>query len=121
MSYRVFAGNITTFELVEEVINYPLACHGYCIDNVPAASIPLSEGHFGHILNTWERSRGDYAVTMAMLDLLLGLYKGAVAMDTDGVLACVVWACQEVMMTCQGWRHRSKESRETLSTVYQYV
>ncbi len=51
---------------------------------------------------------------MAMLDLLLGLYEGGVAMETDGVLGCVVWVCQEVMSTCQGWRHTSKGTREEL-------
>lgn len=66
-------------------------------------------------MNTWERSHGDYVVTMAILDLLLALYKGNVAMDTDSVLACVVWMCEEVMVTCEGWRHRYKGSRECLS------
>ncbi|XP_064385444.1 nucleoporin NUP188-like isoform X2 [Halichondria panicea] len=78
-------------------------------------SVPVAPGHYGHILNTWERSRGVYAVTMAMLDLLLGLYEDSVAMDTEGVLACVVWVCREVMSTCQGWRHTSRGSRDELA------
>ena len=86
-----------------------------CVCLVPRPlSVPVAPGHYGHILNTWERSRGVYAVTMAMLDLLLGLYEDSVAMDTEGILACVVWVCREVMSTCQGWRHTSRGSRDEL-------
>ena len=76
--------------------------------------VPVAPGHFGYILNTWERTRGTYAVTMGMLDLLIGLCEGGGVVEVGSVLACVVWVCEEVMATCQGWRHRTRSGKEEL-------
>ena len=51
---------------------------------------------------------------MGMLDLLISLCEGGGAVEAGSVLACVVWVCEEVMATCQGWRHRTRSGTEEL-------
>ena len=77
--------------------------------------VPVSSGHFGHVLNTCERTRGVYVVTMATTDLLLRAFESVVAIETSDLLAGVVYIMREVFSSCHNWRYRSPTGRDELS------
>lgn len=84
----------------------------YC----PGCRVQVSSGHFGHVLNTLECSRGVYLVTMAMTELLLSMFESTIAMETNSLLASVVYLMQEVFSSCHKWRYQTSGGRFELGT-----
>ena len=85
----------------------------------PIITLPLSlsvaPGHYGQLLNVWERPRGMYPVSMAMLDLLLGMSRqGGGSLSTNEMLACVVYVMKEMLSTSHSWRYRQPTSRDEI-------
>ena len=88
-------------------------CEG--IDQVFPLSLSVAPGHYGQLLNVWERPRGMYPVSMAMLDLLLGMSRqGGGSLSTNEMLACVVYVMKEMLSTSHSWRYRQPTSRDEI-------
>ena len=85
-----------------------------------SCSVSVAPGHYGQLLNVWERPRGVYPITTAMLDLLLTIVEGKGEEVQDGEeaggdqLACVVFALREVFTCCHKWRYRLTEDRDRM-------
>ena len=62
----------------------------------------------------WERPRGIYPVSMAMLELLLTITTSSDT--TDSQLACVVFVMREMFAGYHKWRYRSISQREEIGT-----
>ena len=78
-------------------------------------SISVAPGHYGQLLNVWERPRGTFPVSMAMLDLLLGMSRQAGGnLSTNQMLACVVYVMREMLSTSHSWRYRQPTSRDEI-------
>ena len=78
-------------------------------------SLSVAPGHYGQLLNVWERPRGTYPVSMAMLDLLLGMSRqGGGSLSTNEMLACVVYVMKEMLSTSHSWRYRQPTSRDEI-------
>ncbi|KAL5487078.1 hypothetical protein EMCRGX_G019637 [Ephydatia muelleri] len=93
----------------------------YLLSSVSSVeSVSVAPGHYGQLLNVWERPRGVYPITTAMLDLLLTIVEGKGEEVQDGEeaggdqLACVVFALREVFTCCHKWRYRLTEDRDKM-------
>ena len=75
-------------------------------------SVAVAPGHYGQLLNVWERPRGIYPVSMAMLELLLTMTTSSDT--TDNQLACVVFVMREMFAGYHKWRYRSVSHREEI-------
>ena len=90
---------------------------GSISDHVPCSfhfSIVVAPGHYGQLLNVWERPRGIYPISMAMLELLLNLTPPSDSIATADQLACVVFVMREVFAGCHKWRYRSSTQRDEM-------
>ena len=80
-------------------------------------SVAVAPGHYGQLLNVWERPRGIYPVSMAMLELLLTMTTPSdTPATTDDQLACVVFVMREMFAGYHKWRYRSVTQREEMGT-----
>ncbi len=78
-------------------------------------SLQTSPGSYGLLLNNWERARGTYPVTMAMLRLLLNTLKSPDChMISEGVVASTVYIMQAVFANSHNWRYQSQIQRDRL-------
>ena len=87
-------------------------------------SVSVAPGHYGQLLHVWERPRGMYPVTMAMLDLLLTIVEGKMEEELEkeegeddvggNQLACVVFALREVFTCCHKWRYKTLEDKDKM-------
>ena len=77
-------------------------------------SVTVAPGHYGQLLNVWERPRGTYPVSMAMLDLLLGMSKQDGNLSTNEMLACVVYVMKEMLSSSHSWRYRQPTLRDEI-------
>lgn len=87
------------------------------ITHVPCSfhcSIVVAPGHYGQLLNVWERPRGIYPISMAMLELLLNETPPSNSIATVDRLACVVFVMREVFAGCHKWRYRSSTQRDEM-------
>ena len=76
-------------------------------------SLQTSPGSYGLLLNNWERARGTYPVTMAMLRLLLNTLKSPDRhMIREGVVASTVYIMQAVFVSSHNWRYQSQIQRD---------
>ena len=72
-------------------------------------------------MNSWERPRGVYPVSMAMLDLLLaGLPRDTSPASSDA-LACVVLVMREMFSGSHSWRYRHSANRDQIGGCGQWV
>ena len=73
-------------------------------------------------MNSWERPRGIYPISMAMLDLLLCSFppNGGVAGSAHegggghDVLACVILIMREMFAGSHSWRYRHSSNRDQI-------
>lgn len=77
----------------------------------PPPSISVAPGYYGELMNSWERPRGIYPISMAMLDLLLS---GFPAGDSRDMLACVVLVMREMFAGSHSWRYRHSTNRDQI-------
>ena len=89
--------------------------------DAPPPSVSVTPGHYGQLLNVWERPRGVYPVSMAMLDLLLGMSRQDSSLSTNEMLACVVYVMKEMLSSSHSWRYRQPTSRDEIGGWSQWV
>ncbi len=68
-------------------------------------------------MNSWERPRGIYPFSMAMLDLLLGGIppgEGEGGDVGDDILACVILVMREMFSGSHSWRYRHSSNRNQI-------
>ena len=76
-------------------------------------SLQVSPGHYGHLLNVWERAHGLYPITTGMLHLLHSTLKSHDShVISESVVATVVYIMQAVFITSQNWRYGSQRERD---------
>lgn len=76
--------------------------------------ISVAPGHYGHLMNSWERPRGIYPVSMAMLDLLLSGLPPEGCPSLGDALACVVLVMREMFAGSHSWRYRHSTNRDQI-------
>lgn len=74
----------------------------------------MTPGHYGQLMNSWERPRGIYPVSMAMLDLLLSGFPPAGCPASGDALACVVLVMREMFAGSHSWRYRHSANRDQI-------
>lgn len=62
-------------------------------------------------MNSWERPRGIYPISMAMLDLLLCGFPPTPSSACSDALACVVLVMREMFAGSHSWRYRHSTNR----------
>ncbi len=75
----------------------------------------MAPGRYGQLMNSWERPRGIYPVSMAMLDLLLSGFPCDADWAYSGdALACVVLVMREMFAGSHSWRYRHSANRDQI-------
>ena len=77
-------------------------------------SLSIAPGHYGQLMNSWERPRGIYPVSMAMLDLLLCGFPPEDSAVYGDSLACVVLVMREMFAGSHSWRYRHSANRDQI-------
>ena len=65
-------------------------------------------------MNTWERPRGVYPFSMAMLDLLLSGFPPQDSPASNDILACVILVMREMFAGSHSWRYRHSSNRDQI-------
>ena len=78
----------------------------------------MAPGNYGQLMNSWERPRGIYPVSMAMLDLLLSGFPPKSSPASSYALACVVLVMREMFAGSHSWRYRHSANRDQIGVFF---